>query len=98
MVNVKIYQQGKSAMQSGRIGVTQWVLEVEAYDARFIEPLMGWVGTRDNSNQIRIFFPTKEKAFSFAQENGMTVRVISPRERKVVPKSYADNFKWDPKV
>ena len=95
MTEARIYQQSKTAMQSGRARAKSWVLELETEKPRFIEPLMGWTGARDMNGQVKMIFDTKEEALAFAESKGLKAQVIPVQTRKVKPKSYADNFKWD---
>ena len=47
-MSAKIYQPGKTAMQSGMAKTKNWILEFDAETARSKDPLMGWnsVGNR----------------------------------------------------
>jgi len=57
---------------------------------------MGWSSSGDTLNQIRLFFPSAEKAVAYAQEQGWDYTVFPPKERRVRPRSYMDNFKYEP--
>ena len=37
-------------------------------------------------------FKTKEKAIEYAKRNKIEFELIEPKERKIVKKSYSDNF------
>jgi hypothetical protein len=89
----RVYEQPKSAMQSGRAGTTEWILEFEPSQAR-ADPLMGWIGGADTRAQVRLRFESRDEAVAFAQREGLQYDVELPRERKFVPKSYADNFRF----
>jgi hypothetical protein len=91
---VRIFEQPKSAMQSGRAGTTEWVLEFEPTEARRADPLMGWIGSADTQTQVRLRFETREEAIAFAEREGFQCEVELPHQRKVLPKSYADNFRF----
>ena len=93
MTEVRIYQPAKTAMQSGLANTRKWVLEFEPGAAKNIDSLMGWVGSDDTRDQVRLKFDTKEEAVSFAERNGLVYRVHEPRQRLVRPKSYAANFR-----
>jgi ETC complex I subunit conserved region len=93
-MTARIYKPAKSAMQSGLARTKEWVLEHEAEKARFIEPLMGWTGSADTRTQVRIEFDTKEEAIAYAESRGIPYRLMEPKPRKVVRKSYSDNFKF----
>ena len=93
---VRIYRPTKTAMQSGRGGLKQWVLEYETQTPRRPEPLMGWVSSGDTLNQVRLRFATKEDAIAFAKRKGLDYTVTVDHERRVTPRNYADNFKPRP--
>ncbi len=92
---VRIYRPAKTAMQSGRANTQLWILEFEPSDAKKNDPLMGWSGSRDTRNQVKLRFESKQQAIAHAQRNGWIVRLDEPKERRVKPKSYADNFAFN---
>lgn len=92
-MKVYIYQPSRNVMQSGRSKTKSWILECELETARVPENLMGWVASDDTLNQVQLSFESAEDAVSFAQEKGWDYSVEEPHKRRVVPKSYADNFK-----
>ena len=94
-MKVRIYQPSKTAMQSGRAKTQNWVLEYEIETPRRPEPLMGWISSGDTLNQVRLNFPSKEEAVAFAEKKGWAFDVAETQSRRVVPKSYADNFRTD---
>ncbi len=89
---VRIYQPTKTAMQSGDAGTKQWVVEPVPEDGRFVEPLMGWTGSTDMTQEVRLHFASKEEAVAYAERSGYAYEVIAPQQRRVLPKSYAENF------
>jgi hypothetical protein len=90
----RIYQQPKTAMQSGIAGTQEWVLDFEPADARRADPLRGWIGSADTQAQVQLRFPTREEAIAYADRAGLTYEVELPRVRHTRPKAYADNFKF----
>lgn len=90
----RIYKPAKTAMQSGQARTKEWVLNYEPAVPREIDPLMGWTSTKDATSQVNLEFDTREEAMAYAERNGIAYRVIDPNARKVVRKSYADNFKF----
>jgi len=92
---VRIYRPAKTAMQSGRAQAQHWVLEYEPAAAQRVDPLMGWSGRGDTRNQVRMTFETCEEAVAFAKNQGLAYEVQPPRTRRVRPKSYTDNFRFD---
>lgn len=95
MTTVTIYRPSKTAMQSGRGNTQRWILEFEPSAAKFVEPLMGWIGSSDTTNQLRLHFDTKDAAVTYAERNGLHYRIHEPKTRRIRPKSYAENFAFD---
>ena len=90
---VHIYRPAPSPTQSGR-GRREWVLEFEPSSAPEIEPLMGWVSSRDPFAHIRLRFPDRESAIAFAERQGWPHVVKDSPVRRVPPKSYADALRY----
>lgn len=93
-MTVRIYKPTKTAMQSGRGSTHEWVLEFEP-GARRPEPLMGWTSSDDTLAQVRLSFATKEEAVAYADKHGLVYALEEPQERRIKPKAYADNFRFD---
>jgi hypothetical protein len=91
---VRIYRPAKTAMQSGRSNTLMWVLEFELSDGLSTDSLMGWSGSHDTARQLKMKFATKEDVVAYAKRRGLTYRVMSPKERTVKPRAYADNFAY----
>ncbi len=81
-------------MQAGLANTHKWVLEFEPAGAKQADPLMGWIGSTDTRDQVRLNFDTKEDAVAFARSNGIEFRVQEPQMRQIRPKNYADNFRF----
>ena len=94
-MQVRIFQPPKNVMQSGRATTRRWVMEFEPQAPRQVEPLMGWTSSADTRAQLRLRFDTLEEAIAYAQQEGLMYSVERPHERKVKPKAYADNFKYE---
>jgi hypothetical protein len=90
----RIYKPARTAMQSGPARTREWVLVFEPETPREIEPLMGWTSSRDMKGQVRLSFDSKEEAVAYAERNGLPYRVMEPKPRRAVRKSYADNFRF----
>ena len=88
-----IYQPAPSPTQSGRAR-REWLLEFEPSSPLEIEPLMGWIASRDPFGQIRLCFPDRQSAIEFAERQGWPYEVRDPPVRRFRPKSYADNFRY----
>jgi hypothetical protein len=92
MVQVRIYSQSKSTTQSGQSGQGAWVIEVERPSAQNPEQLMGWTQAGDTMNQIKLEFPSKDKAEAFAKSQGWRYIMTRQNNRRVKPRNYGDNF------
>ncbi len=94
-MQVKIFQPSKSAMQSGRANGQKWVIEPLMPTVRNAEPLMGWIESGDTLSQLKqkLFFNSAAEAESYAIRMGWKFQVESSQHRKIVPRSYLDNFK-----
>ncbi len=95
-LNVRIFEQSKPATQSGRATAGKWILEYEPPTRREPESLMGWTASGDTLNQVRLNFKNAEEAVAFAKGKGWTCSVHPSRKRKVKPRNYGDNFKYEP--
>ena len=91
MKKARIYIPAKTAMQSGRGKTKKWVLEFITKDTS-INPLMGWESSTDTLEEVVLRFSSKEKAIEYAESNHISYKVIEPKKKEFVIKSYADNF------
>ncbi|MDB9802720.1 ETC complex I subunit [Pelagibacteraceae bacterium] len=91
MKKAKIYIPTKTAMQSGRGKLKKWVLEFETKDPS-INPLMGWETSTDTLEEVILKFTSKQQAVEYAEKNNISYKVIEPKKKEFVIKSYADNF------
>ena len=78
-------------MQSGTAKNNKWVLEFITKNPTK-NPLMGWESSSDTYTELKLEFSSKELAINYAKKNKIDFEIIEPRVRKVVKKSYADNF------
>lgn len=92
MSKAVIYQPAKSAMQSGRATSKKWTLEFESASARRVEPLMGWTGSDDTSQQVRMRFQSAEDAVAYCEKHAIDYTLKQTQQRKFKVKSYSDNF------
>lgn len=91
-MQVRIYVPAKSSTQSGH-GSGNWLLEfIEKPGSKFKETLMGRTASNDMSNEVKIKFPTLEKAIEFAKKKNYDFEVIEPKKPKLIKKTYASNF------
>ena len=91
MKKARIYKPTKTAMQSGRGKSKNWLLEFDTLD-NGINPLMGWESSKDTMSEIKITFSTRTQAINYAKKNNIDYYVVEPQRRKIIKKSYADNF------
>ena len=91
MKKAKIYIPNKSPMQSGLGKISKWILEFETNNPTK-NPLMGWESSDDMLTELKLEFSTKELALEYAKKNKIDAELIEPKKRKIVKKSYADNF------
>tara|TARA_B100000029_G_scaffold436093_1_gene450525 strand:- start:379 stop:660 length:282 start_codon:yes stop_codon:yes gene_type:complete len=87
----KIYRPSKTAMQSGLKKFDKWVIEFVT-EKTGINPLMGWESSTDTLNELNLKFSSKESAIEYAKKNKIKYELIDSNDRKIVKKSYADNF------
>jgi hypothetical protein len=91
----RIYKPAKTAMQQGEARTKEWVIQFAPASPREIDPLMGWTSSADMRAQVTLEFDTKEEAIGFAEREGLPYKVFEPEPRRMIRKSYADNFKFD---
>ena len=78
-------------MQSGLKKFDKWILEFITNDPS-INPLMGWESSNDTFSELKLEFTTKDLALEYAKKNKIEYELIEPQKRKIVKKSYSDNF------
>jgi len=78
-------------MQSGLGKTDKWILIFETKDP-VKNPLMGWEGSSDTYSELKLEFSSKEKAIEYAEKKKIDYEIIEPKKRKIIKKSYADNF------
>ena len=85
-----IYIPNKNPMQSG-LSKNKWILEYKTENPSK-NPLMGWESSSDTLSEIKLEFSSKELAVKYAKKKKIDFELIEPKNRKIVKKSYADNF------
>ncbi len=78
-------------MQSGLKKFDKWILEFITNDPG-VNPLMGWESSDDTLSELNLEFSSKDLAIDYAKKNKIDFEIIEPNKRKIVKKSYADNF------
>ena len=91
MKKAKIYKPNKTATQSGLGKTDKWILEFEVENPTK-NPLMGWESSADTYSELKLEFTNKDLAINYAKKMKIEFELIEPKKRKIVKKSYADNF------
>ena len=78
-------------MQSALGKINKWIIEFETKNSE-INPLMGWESSTDTLYELRLEFSSKKLAIEYAKKNKIDFELIEPQKRKIVKKSYTDNF------
>ena len=78
-------------MQSGLMKTKEWVLEYIVHNEQ-TNPLMGWQSSSNTLSEIKMTFNSKDDAIDYAKKNKIIYDLIEPKRRKIIKKSYADNF------
>ncbi len=91
MKKAKIYIPNKNPMQSGEGKKNKWILEYETNNPTR-NPLMGWESSSDTLSELRLEFSSKDLAINYAKNKKISYELIEPKKRKIIKKSYANNF------
>ena len=78
-------------MQSGLGKLDKWILEFETINPTK-NPLMGWESSSDTFSELKLEFSSKDLAISYAKKKKIDFELIEPKKRKIVKKSYTNNF------
>ena len=78
-------------MQSATKKHDKWIIEYIT-EKPGINPLMGWESSTDTLTELKLEFSTKALAIEYAKKNKINFEVIESKVRKIIKKSYADNF------
>ena len=78
-------------MQSGLGKNNKWIIEFITNDPT-TNPLMGWESSSDTMGELKLEFTSKDNAINYAKKKRIDFEIIEPKKRKIVKKSYADNF------
>lgn len=92
-MEARIYKRPKNAMQSGKAGTDEWVLDFVPAEAKKADPLMGWAGSGDTRQQVQLSFPDANAAQAYAEKYGIAARVHAAPPKKLKIQAYADNFR-----
>ena len=78
-------------MQSGERNTKKWLLEFDTLNTG-VNPLMGWVSSKDTMSEVKLKFSSRDQAINYAKKNNINYYVVEPQKRKIIKKSYTDNF------
>ena len=78
-------------MQSGKGNSKNWLLEFDTLN-NGIDPFMGWETSKDTMSEVKLEFLTREQAINYAKKNNINYHIIEPQKRRIIKKSYSDNF------
>ena len=92
-MQARIFKRPKSPTQSGKALTDQWLLDFVPAEAKRPDPLMGWAGSGDTRQQVRLSFESKEAALTYAEKYGIDAIVHDPPPRRLKLQAYADNFR-----
>ena len=91
MKKAKIFIPTKNAMQSGLGKSDKWIIEFNTKNTG-TNPLMGWESSTDTLSELKLEFSTKDLAIDYAKKNNIDFEIVEPQKRKIIKKSYSDNF------
>ncbi len=78
-------------MQSGNKKFDKWIIEFIT-DRPGVNPLMGWESSTDTYSELKLEFKNKDLAIEYEKKNKIDFELIDAKTRKIIKKSYADNF------
>ena len=78
-------------MQSGTAKNNKWILEFITKNPTK-NPLMGWESSSDTLTELKLEFSSKDLAINYAKKRKIDYEIIEPKKRKIIKKSYANNF------
>ena len=87
-----IFKPAKSSMQSGLYNSDRWCLLSSDVNEFFKSAKFGWNGSTNPERKVKLFFKTLDEAKRFATKNNYNFQVIRPLRRKILKKSYSQNF------
>ena len=91
-ISFVIYKPAKSSMQSGLLNTKKWCLTNSSINESYKSSKFGWDGSTNPEKKIELFFETLDEAKNFAQKRDFLFEVIPPGKRKILKKSYSQNF------
>ncbi|OMH81414.1 NADH-ubiquinone oxidoreductase 21 kDa subunit, mitochondrial [Zancudomyces culisetae] len=85
-------------MQSGKNNTKYWTIDFStlAKGHRWENQLIGWQGTSDNMQAVKLRFFTLQQAIDYATRHGLEYSVKQPTSPKFKVKTYKQNFVYNP--
>ena len=87
-----IFQPTKSSMQSGLKNTNKWCLSNCEINESYISSKYCWNGSSNPEKRVKLFFKTIDEAKKFALKKNYLFEVVLPGKRKILKKSYSQNF------
>ena len=78
-------------MQSGIANTKDWILEY-IVEKTGVNPMMGWESSKNTLSELKLKFSSQDNAIKYAEKNEIEYELKSDHKRKIIKKSYADNF------
>lgn len=91
-MKVTIYSPTRNPMQSGQAKIGGWEMVFPSDSPVSVDPLMGWTGMADTTQQLKMSFTSLDEAIAYAKHNSLGYEVVEPKKRAIKPKNYAANF------
>ncbi|MEO6582379.1 MAG: NADH dehydrogenase ubiquinone Fe-S protein 4, partial [Sphingomicrobium sp.] len=91
MTVARISELDRRTTQSGKANSGRWLLEFERDHALRADPLTGWAGSSDTKPQVRINFPSKAAAITYAKRHGLAFHIVPAGPVTLKLQAYADN-------
>jgi hypothetical protein len=93
-MRARIYRPPATPCSRAPPAAGSWMLEFFRGEARFIDPLMGWIGSTDTQGQVRLHFDTQAEAEAYAKAHGIDYVLVPPKPRRpnIRPHGYGENF------
>jgi hypothetical protein len=93
-MRIKIIQDSKPSTQSAPLIHEAWYIKFETNEhSLFNDKLTGWLSSSDTNSQINLKFSSLDSAIEYAKENKMEYEVIREKPKKLIKRSYSDNFR-----
>lgn len=91
-MKVIISKPTKSAMQSGDGGDKWQINFIRPVNSRYREEMMARTSSNNMLNEICLSFNNLEEAERFAKDHNYEYEIVVPKARRLIKRSYADNF------